>query len=327
MKTELEGLETLIPVSARLRRRVSRLRHITGFVTTFGEDSDPRIGVFARIWHVARVASVARFLAEESNGVDPARVGRLAWIHDLNRWPFAHNSERGNFDQSLNVADYFTRLDVPRQDISDLEGIHRKDLYSLTPEGRVVLFADALTGIVEDLLMAVTGLNVHPRLIPAEVDALLGFSLKQDPWLSRCHALADCFHRSLSPDVEYFQEAMGDLFEQLITMFVSRHKVHDVEHDYPVVYNIAYTVKETFTRRVIFPINNERVCHSSWLRESVFPWYFRTAGGDVGHLLEIDEPQFVQAVTTMPGSPFTPDEFIPDIDIVKREIPQLAFVN
>ncbi|MFG3437782.1 hypothetical protein ACGF0J_11130 [Nonomuraea sp. NPDC047897] len=326
MKTDLDGTEIPLDLHGGLHRRISRLRHITGFATTYGAECDPRAAVFARLWHVQRVASVTALLAKDSYGVDPDRAGRLAWIHDLNRWPFAHNSERGNFDQAANVSAYFKGLDVASRDIVDLERLHRKDPHGLTPEGEVVLLADALTGIVEDLLMAVTGLNVHPRLVPPPVDAVLGFSLQAEPWSRECRALAEHFHRSPDPDVQAFQYGFNGLFHQLVDRFLARHEPRRTEHGHTAVYDVARTVKETFTRPTIFPINNERVCRSTWLREQVLPWYLRTLGGSRDGLLDLDEPQFV-ALVTAPGSPFTPSQFRPDIDVVRRQLPHLAFVT
>lgn len=321
----LDGRRTSAPVRHRLRSRIDRLRYITGFVTAFGDEFDPRVAVFARLWHVKRVVGTARRLAADA-AVDVARVSRLAWMHDLNRWPFAHNSERGSFDQAMNVPDYFKALDASPCDISDLQGIHHKKLDGLTPDGTVVLFADALTGIVEDVLMAVTGLNVHPRMVPADIDGLMGFSLQREPWLSACRELVHNFHGSPRPDVTDFQRRFDALFRDLVDTFIARNRIRDMERDYPAVYDVARIVKETFTRPVIFPLNNERVCHSLWLREKVFPWYFHTMGGDRGRLLEMDERQFVGMITTMPGSPFSPHEFVPDLDVVQRELPHLAFL-
>ncbi|GAA4572158.1 hypothetical protein [Planotetraspora kaengkrachanensis] len=327
MKIDLDGVNAPVSLPDELRHRILRLRHITGFVTTFGEEQDPRVKVFARLWHVQRVTSLARQLATDSDSVDLDRIIGLAWMHDLNRWPFAHNIERGSFDQAANVADYFEGLGLPGRDISDLGGIHRKDLLSLSPEARVVLFADALTGIVEDLLFAVTGLNVHPRLIPDDIDALLGYALKKDPLLSECRALTEQFHDARFPDVELYCAGFNSLFQELVQRFLSHHHVYDIEQDYPGVFDIARMVKETFTRPVIFPINNERVCRSSWLRHKVLPWYFQMKGGSRARLLEMDETQFVDEVTSAPHSPFTRTEFVPDIDVVQRELPHLAFVN
>lgn len=170
-------------LSVDLRRRIGRLRHITGFVTTYGQEIDPRLSVFARLWHVKRVVATADRLSGLAESLDGDRIERLAWLHDLNRWPFAHNSEKGFFDQAANVREYFLSRSpvIEPQDIDDLVGIHLKDPAVISAEARIVLFADSLTGVIEDPLFAVCGLNVHPRIIPASVSDMLGFSLLATP--------------------------------------------------------------------------------------------------------------------------------------------------
>ena len=69
-------------LSVDLRRRIGRLRHITGFVTTYGQKTDPRLSVFARLWHVKRVVATADRLAESSEPVVRLRtpLGKLAIV-------------------------------------------------------------------------------------------------------------------------------------------------------------------------------------------------------------------------------------------------------
>jgi hypothetical protein len=311
-----------------LRRRIARLRYITGFVTAYGDECDPRISIFARFWHVKRVADVARRLGRLAGPLDARRVERLAWIHDLNRWPFAHNSERGLFDQAANVNDYFAGVPgVSEQDIQDLMGIHAKDPTRLSDEARIVLFADSLAGIIEDPLLAIAGLNVHPRFIPEEVEGMLGFSLRDGRRFDSCRELALEFHGRRVTQVGRFETRMHSLFYELVEEFLSVHKAKDLDGDYPALFSTARRVKETFMRPIIFPLNNERVCHSTWLRREVFPWYIHRAGGQVGRLLEIDEREFVAEVTEAPDSPFEPGQFLPDLGVVSRELPSMAFIR
>jgi hypothetical protein len=97
-------------VGVKMFRAIRRLRGITGFVTTLHAPVDPRPLAFARYFHVQRVVRVAEWLWSrmESVGAAPDRTAVLwlAWAHDLNRWPFAHNSEKGYFDQARDVARY-----------------------------------------------------------------------------------------------------------------------------------------------------------------------------------------------------------------------------
>ncbi|TDC12052.1 hypothetical protein [Actinomadura bangladeshensis] len=316
-------------LSVDLRRRIGRLRHITGFVTTYGQEVDPRLSVFARLWHVKRVVSTADRLSGLTESLDGAKIERLAWLHDLNRWPFAHNSEKGFFDQAANVREYFLSRSptIGTQDIDDLVGIHLKDPSVISAEGRIVLFADSLTGVIEDPLFTVCGLNVHPRIIPQSVSDMLGFSLLADPWYASCFQLAEEFHRAENPDVEFFQKQFHELFGALLSEFIDVHRIDSLEEGQEDLFAIARTVKETFMRPVIFPLNNEKVCHSSWLRQEVMPWYLAHVPDARQRLLEIDEDGFVELVTQIGGSPFTAREFIPDLGYVRREAPEMAFIG
>jgi hypothetical protein len=319
--------DTPAGMSGWLRRRIARLRYITGFVTTYGDECDPRVSIFARFWHVKRVANVAGRLCRLAGPLDTRRVERLAWVHDLNRWPFAHNSERGLFDQAANVKDYFA--DVPgvsEQDIRDLMGIHAKDPTRLSDEARIVLFADSLAGIIEDPLFAIAGLNVHPQFIPEEVEGMLGFSLRAGRRYDSCRELALEFHGRHVAEVGRFDRRMHSLFYALVEEFLAVHKIKDLDSDYPALFSTARKVKETFMRPTIFPLNNEYVCHSTWLRREVFPWYMKRCGGRVDRLLTIDEREFVAEVTGVPGSPFEPRQFRPDLDVVRRDLPAMAFI-
>ncbi|MFE4969522.1 hypothetical protein [Streptomyces sp. NPDC056660] len=307
---------------------VSRLRHITGFITTYGEEADPRVSVFARIWHVQRVAFVARRLHDRLESLDRSRIERLVWWHDLNRWPFAHNSERGNFDQAENVREYFSSLPgCTERDMLDLYGIHKKDPTTLTQEAQIVLVADLLAGIVEDPVMAVAGLNVHPRFIPREVEGLLGFSLCKDPWRVKCADLAAELHGGPHPSPEGFQVRLRTLFAELVEEILNTHWRKDPAATMATFIDIAGAVRNSFISPVIFPLNNEKVCHASWLRHEVIPWYLENIYDARRRLLVIDERTFVADVIGIPGSPYASDHFRPDLGYVSREEPAMAFIH
>ncbi|WP_369244383.1 hypothetical protein [Streptomyces sp. R41] len=308
--------------------RIARLRYITGFATTYGEEVDPRVSVFARIWHVQRVVSVAGRLCDTTRGLDRARIQKLAWWHDLNRWPFAHNAEKENFDQAANVREYFSSFaSCTERDLADLHGIHTKEAIGLTDEARIVLVADLLTGIIEDPLLAVTGINVNPRLIPAEVEEALGFSLREEPWRSQCVDLAREFHGAEHPSPARFHERFEALFDRLTQRVLALHRWTDQNDALSAFFGLARTVRETFIRPVIFPLNNEKVCHASWLRQEVIPWYCGHVDDARRRLLRIDERDFVADLIGIPGSPYAPHQFHPDVGYVAREEPEMAFIH
>ncbi|MEV0648951.1 HD domain-containing protein [Phytomonospora sp. NPDC050363] len=309
------------------RTRLDRLGNITGFVTVYGQEHDPRTRVFAREGHVRRVAGVAARLSVLAGDVDAEQVRILAWIHDLNRWPFAHNSEKGRFDQVANIGAYFALAPgIGRGQVQDLRAIHRKDASTASDEGRVVLLADTLTGMVEDLLLVVAGLNVHPRIITPEVEKLLSLSLRAGGRLAALRRLTGLLH-GRERRVELFEVEFDQVFGSLIQDFLREKGVDSLWPAYGELIAVPKLVKETFTRPVVFPLNNDRVCHSGWLRGSVVPWYLNRTPDAAERLLRIDERQFVEEVTAAEDTPFAPEQFRPDIDCVRRDTPAMAFLS
>lgn len=325
--SELLPSSTATAPPAEYSARIDRLRQITGFVTVYGEETDPRVSVFARLWHVERVALVTKMMSGITDAGKVERVDKLVWLHDLNRWPFAHNAERGFFDQADNVAEYFSAdTDLTAEDVLDLRRIHEKDPAALSHEGRIVLFADALTGAIEDILLAVTGLNLHPRVIPREVEDLLGFSLRQGQWYTQCAQLTRTLHTAGDPQISDFQEEFKYVFSSLIKIFLDRHNLNELHSGCQELFSITGYIKKKFIRPVIFPVNNEQVCHSSWIRHQVMPWYLTHVKDARTRLLKIGEAEFVADVLAL-DSPFKADQFLADMEYVSRETPARAFVR
>ncbi|MDQ7907208.1 hypothetical protein RB614_22090 [Phytohabitans sp. ZYX-F-186] len=264
---------------------------------------------------------VARRLAERQPGVDVERVVRLCLHHDLNRWPFAHNTEVGWFDQAGNTRTFSKSLVDARlsdEDFADIEGVHHKRIDELSAEGRIVLGADAITGVVEDPLLLVTGLNVRPDYIPDAVCRVLGFTLRAEPWRGRVRRLAKEFHGTGTPDPLAFRADFARLFRDLMGRVLERQ-------DRPErLLDVAASVKAHFIRPRVFPVNNELVCRSSWLRGEVMPRYLAHYG-DVD-LVFVDEDDFVRRAVRI-GAAASPADFQPRIDAVRERQPDLCFVG
>ncbi|WP_460846469.1 hypothetical protein [Phytohabitans suffuscus] len=264
---------------------------------------------------------MARRLAERQPGVDVERVARLCRHHDLNRWPFAHNSELGRFDQAGNTRVFTKSLLDARlsdEDFADLEGVHHKRIDELSPEGRIVLGADAITGVVEDPLLLVTGLNVRPDFIPDPVSRALGFTLRAEPWRGRARRLAKEFHGSGTPDPLAFRAEFARLFRDLMGQVLEREARPERLLD------LASSVKTRFIRPHVFPINNDLVCRSSWIRGEVMPRYLARFG-DVDLVL-VDEDDFVRRAVRI-GAAASPADFRPRIDAIREQQPDLCFVG
>jgi HD domain-containing protein len=308
---------------------VRRLSLITGFATVYGVRLDRRLAVFARIRHVQRVVAFAILLARRFSVPDVARVQVLGWLHDLNRWPFAHNSEAGLFDQPLNSLDFLREFSgVQESDVDEIVSIQRKDLSELSPEALCVLLADAVVGMLEDPLLLITALRVRPELLPKVLSAKIGFSHCEDPWRKKSYEIArlvtpGCSSEDMNLARNKFDSLLMDQARLVLDCRVG-NSVRILERA-GFLLNLAQEVKSACHRPIIFPINNDLVSHAPWLQQRVMPWY--CAGRSTGDLVILDEYEFVDRVVSMPGSPFVRDEFIPDIDVVVRENPDLRFVE
>ncbi|GAA1683439.1 hypothetical protein GCM10009830_33330 [Glycomyces endophyticus] len=315
-----------LPFSARLSERILRLRHITGFVSVYGERADRRTAFFARYWHVQRVLEVAMMLVERSMSVDARAVERLAWTHDLNRWPFAHNSERGRFDQVANIDEYFgDDSELTGAELRDLKGINAKEPRGISDEARIVLLADVITGMVEDPLFAVIGLNVHPELIPPRVDDLLGYSLGSGDFFGRCRELAEDFHHARVAVAEDFSNGVRTLFRELVERFLKLHCQSGTPATEEIL-GMARDLRSSFMRKRVFPINNGLVCHAELLLNQVIPWYLDVQKGSSSRLLAMTEEDFVAEVTRG-GAPFRAEQFVPDLDVMVRQRPERPFIE
>src|SRR5262249_38749528 len=148
---------------------IERMKHITGMFTPVGPPDDRRPELFSRYLHVRRVATVAlgccSRVTSAGGEVNQPRVRPLAWLHGLNRWPFAHNSEKGRYDQAADVRAYLqaNRIELDHRDTADIVGVHHKSSGELSREGSVVLTADQATGAVEDIFLAITAVGLAPE--------------------------------------------------------------------------------------------------------------------------------------------------------------------
>lgn len=306
---------------------LQRLRDITGFASVCAGLAEPRTTVFARLWHVRRVVAVTRLLGSYWTEHRPGRVRGLAWLHDINRWPFAHNSERGRFDQPRHTPEFFSEaLGVGPDDCVELALIQSKVLDGLSADGRLVLVADAVAGLVEDCLLLICGLNVRPDIVPRDVGRFLGFAHQRDPWRARSRRLAEIFHRGCGRQpVRAFQAEFRRLFLDQVDCFLRGQEERHGRLEPDRILAGVREVKRTFVAPVVFPINNELVCRGAWLKQRVLPWYLERDSED--KLLLMTETEFVDRVTSKPDSPYAKADFLPRLDAICHEQPERAFVT
>jgi hypothetical protein len=342
--------ELLLPgpdsVGMEMHQALGRLRGITGFVTTLHTPSDPRPLAFARYFHVQRVVRVAEWLwsCRDSAGVAPDRTAVLwlAWAHDLNRWPFAHNSERGFFDQARDVARYvFTsRINFPRNHFSqpddeilwksgvlqDLKGIISKRIHGLSAAGRLVLLADIIAGFIEDPLLAITGLDLSPLLIPEAVREALALQLDDTAFCDQLGALNRLLYHQ--HDVREFVLGFDSIFRRCVRRFARKYGLDQTDPlEEKWFGDLRGLLKENFLRQVLFPYNNEKVAHGSLLHNELVQPLLSVLGEHPENILtEIDEGRMVElALEHGIIESRAQCRYFPDLDYIARDEPENSF--
>jgi hypothetical protein len=325
---------------------VERLKAITGFVTTLHKASDPRPLAFARYYHVRRVVWATEWLHSRrvsgSEQLDISVVRWLAWAHDLNRWPFAHNSEKGFFDQAGDASRYVVaaglqfppphpsdRTDRAEREarlLSDLEGVISKDLATLSPEGRLVLLADIISGFVEDPLLAVTGLDLSPRLIPDLVRETLAFPLNDEDFLTELKALNLLLYHAR--DVPNFMRSFDVIFKGAVQAFADQYHLGETD---PLTENwfgeLRNALKVNFLRKVLFPYNNEKVSHGSVLKAELVQPLLAILGDEAAAALtrinEVEMLDLAEAHGIIAAE--SRERYLPELDYMETHEPENSF--
>ncbi|MFM8445397.1 MAG: hypothetical protein ACKN9W_18920 [Methylococcus sp.] len=305
---------------------------ITGFVTALCSETDQRPLAFARFYHVRRVAWTCSLLCDQRSLLglndDLEKVRWLAWAHDLNRWPFAHNSEKGLFDQAADIPRYLADRDIAISDelTRDLQGIINKDHTQLSSEGRIVLLADIITGFVEDPLWTVTALDLRPSFIPDTIAEYLCLQLKRRELQQKLLDLNRLFDATRS--VVPFEARFDSLFQETMEAFVSNHKLAEqIPLGEPLFENWRLRVKEDFMRERIFHYNNEMISKGPLLRSQLIEPLCLKLGDTAAQVLTaIDEPETLATCVRLgviDGA--ETDRFLPELDYVRVHEPERSF--
>ncbi len=307
----------ILTENEKIQTSLNRLKGITGFVTTLCRDGDDRAVVFNRYDHVKRVLFVNGLLCRRV-GVDSEQAKEVIILHDLNRWPFAQNSERGYFDQAGNVYEYLTGVcsDISEDAIHDVVMLHKKQLYSMRKNARFALLADIIAGLMEDPLLLIAGLNVHPTVIPEEFVDLLGldFSARGMKTLEELCSLLNR-EKNIRAFCELFQSVFTKQCENMIDRYF--RQCGSVENVIDKLLQDAGHIKEKLMYPIVFPINNELVCHKRWIQEQIVCQLVTEMGGKQASefLLSIDEAELLKYM--MDSNAMSVDELqmaYPDLD-------------
>jgi hypothetical protein len=329
MTTPIPPVDAFAPPPT-LAPHLRRLGFLTGFVTCLYPTDDPRALALSRIHHVARVAALADFVGRQLH-VSVAsldRISWLAWTHDINRWPFAQNSEKGRFDQAADIARflYDQRISADDTQLHDLVGIIDKQVDTISEEAKIVLLADIVAGFVEDPLWALTVIDLQPSFIPSEVAVVIGLPLDKPEFTARLLHLSLLLYRTREPSS--FITQFHGVFLDIATRFIVRHGWTAMLPFGTVAFEDTRTlIKERFMRQVLFPYNNEKVSKGAALRERLIkPILLRLGPTGPAVLTQLDEPQFMRMAVDMNiiEEREIPD-FYPDLDYVSSNEPENSF--
>jgi hypothetical protein len=320
---------SLFGSNTELLPMLTRLKGITGFATTLTTRRDHRALVFNRFNHVSRVATLAAFIAN-SLEIPTKPVLRIAWLHDLNRWPFAHNSERDIFSQADDAEAYFAQLipAIAESEVADLVALQRRNIGALSISGLVTMVADAVTGAIEDPLLLICGLNVHPNIVPKEISDLLGTQFQSKVFAQHLEVAT----RLLLDDRNgsRFGGHFDELFLITFQNFLLEHNVvSNGALNSTDAFHACKLINHEFMQPIVFPINNDLVCHASWLRMNVIHPLLRDSDSRiVRSMLSLNETSFVkQVLKSREFRDLRAKDFLPSIDAIEEHYPELAFIS
>jgi hypothetical protein len=311
-----------------LEKLVSRLFHITGFVTTLHEKSDCRALAFSRYYHVRRVAWLSHYIAQKraENAVllDFEYINWLAWSHDLNRWPFAHNSEVGLYDQANNILSYFKNhnINVNKKTIVELQNIIKKSHKLLSEEGRIVLLADIVAGYIEDPLWMITALDLKPEIVPDSIAGYLTMPVNDEQFNKKLLSLNVSFYES--KQVEPFMREFDLIFREVCESFLEKERIKEkIPLGTKDFMRQHILVKEKFMHERLFSFNTLNISKGNILKtEIVLPYLKYKKESARPDLTEIDENQLMDLAVQLkildPGSLL---RYYPVIDYVMNNEP------
>ena len=309
-----------------------RMRGVTGFVSVLTTPPDSRTCVFSRYFHVRRVSWLARRLSElQVSGIhDIDELDWYSWAHDLNRWPFAHNSERGLFNQAADIPRYLVEEGVAAHstNIRQLQAFLDRDVSTLNPVTSTVYLADVVTGFLEDPIWLLGALNVSPKIIPAEVAQYLCLPLGDSAFLDQIFHLYKC----LRPGLDYFSYvAMFDsIFSKLALHFIHARLTHDTVLDSKLLLASSdfeekrLWIKERFMRTVIFPYNNDKISRGACIRNELIIPLLPRLGKQLPQFMTraTDESLLAFAIECSILKQECREQLMPDLDYMEREEPE-----
>jgi hypothetical protein len=219
----------------------------------------------------------------------------FSWLHDINRWPFAHNAERGNFDGADDM-ERFIEGRLPEATVSQAADIARKRVSDLSQAARAVLLADIVTGFFEDTFFTVTGLNLSPSELPDDALDMLRLPTGDYVFLEELQHLYLLLNQE--SDVARYTRDFNSLVFKSARKFLAEHNFLNVDPlESDRFWSIRSALRQDYLERYIFPLNNEKVCHGEMIRRVLVDPVVSQLGGNAEAALtrwtEIDMVAYV----------------------------------
>ena len=333
---------------------IERLKTVTGLITPLQRANDHHADCFSRYYHVRRVASVAAIvqlmLSQSDEGdriassqranarnetvvIEKQKIERLAWAHDLNRWPFAHNSEQGLFDQCENVRKYFNDHVgwLSDSEITDVLHLHKRQPQCMSLEAQIVLASDQAAGLIEDILFCITSLGLGPEHIPTIVQQFVEMPFDEGWFRQRLWGLRLEFMESTRLTFEGFIAKFDASVTATAAALVLRHI--SITSDQPLMSQIfrsgVASIKAEFLRPFLYPLANIRVGRGNLHRERVVVPLLELKGRDFAEeMMSLTDQDMVQlALDNHLITSTDVDDLYPDFDYIEREEPALLFTD
>ena len=191
-----------------------------------------------------------------------------------------------------------------------------------------MLLADIIAGFVEDPLLAVTGLDLSPRLIPDLFREALALPLNNEDFLAELKALNLQLYEDR--DVRNFMLSFDAVFRGAIRAFADQYHLGEAD---PLTENwfgeLRSSLKVNFLRRVLFPYNNEKVSHGPLLRaELVEPLLIILGDAAAATFTKVNEVEMLDLAEDHGiVDAKSRERYLPELDYMETCEPEHSFRN
>ncbi|KWT89408.1 HD domain protein [Candidatus Magnetominusculus xianensis] len=297
-----------------LFHKLERQKGITGFISILGDDY--RVKTFCRYNHILRVVNLTKWLLTMFPKRDPHKSLFIAYFHDINRLPFAHNVEKIiQFNQSNNIHKYLQlcKDHIPDDYIADLQSVIEKKTHS-SPESQIVYAADATEGFIEDPLFAITTLGVSADFLPQIVSNYLGFDNDREEFQYLVTYLSKLY--TDNPDI--FTIEFGDIVFKYASTFINKFNQNEkLFIEMPEFPEIRTALKDNFLQKLVFPINNEIVSQGKRIAKEIaipFIEYLIDKNYDpITMLMEMTDQELLNQAVQLGLTPYHQKEYWPKL--------------